>query len=399
VRFSWCVLTLSLALPLGAQLSAAAGVGALAERRSAMSLRTPTLRSSLRYDHRWTQLTVDGVVINASDGPRIDRGLMQAAFAPGPVGPVRFSTNAQVERLAPPALFARTALTFESAVSASIGAGGVWVGAAVERVRDIDTIPSSPLLRLGGWRRFGNAIVTVTSASHAMRMGGRAGSFQVLQGFDTLQTDTGLVLRPTTDTIRIAAVSSRLRRWSDLEVRGSWSFGRAAFDVAAGARRGLDSLRQASWARVGTTLELTPKLSLTAAAGREPSRIVLGLPPARYARLGLRMAPAALTRPALPTPVRPSPAAFDIRGADSGYYVISVRVPRARTVELSGDFDAWTPIALQQVRAGVWEVALRLAPGTYRMNLRVDGDRWTAPPGAATVADEFNGTVGLVVVR
>jgi hypothetical protein len=33
------------------------------------------------------------------------------------------------------------------------------------------------------------------------------------------------------------------------------------------------------------------------------------------------------------------------------------------------------------------------------MNLRVDGDRWTAPPGTPAVADEFNGTVGLVVVR
>jgi hypothetical protein len=242
-------------------------------------------------------------------------------------------------------------------------------------------------------------MLTVTSASHAMRMGGRGETFHQIQGFDSLATDTGLVLRPSTKTVRVPPVPSRLRRWSDVEFRGSWSLGPAAFDVAAGARRGLDSLRYATWARVGTAIELTPMLSITAAAGREPSRIVLGIPPARYARLGLRVAPAALSRPALPAPVRASPASFAIRGADSGYYVVSVRVPRARTVELSGDFDAWTPIALQQVRPGVWEVALRLASGTYRMNLRVDGDRWTAPPGTPTVADEFNGTVGLVVVR
>jgi hypothetical protein len=33
------------------------------------------------------------------------------------------------------------------------------------------------------------------------------------------------------------------------------------------------------------------------------------------------------------------------------------------------------------------------------MNVRIDGDQWRAPPGMATVADEFNGTVGIVVVR
>jgi hypothetical protein len=101
----------------------------------------------------------------------------------------------------------------------------------------------------------------------------------------------------------------------------------------------------------------------------------------------------------LPTPVRASAARFAVRRADSGYYVVSIQVPRARTVELSGDFDAWTPIPLQQIRPGVWEVSLRLAPGTYRMNLRIDGDRWTAPPGTPAVADEFNGTVGLVIIR
>jgi hypothetical protein len=33
------------------------------------------------------------------------------------------------------------------------------------------------------------------------------------------------------------------------------------------------------------------------------------------------------------------------------------------------------------------------------MNLRVDGERWIAPPGTATIDDDFNGRVGLVIVR
>jgi hypothetical protein len=386
--------------PLRAQLSAGAGIGALAERRSAPEWqRSPLFRSTLRYDQRWSQLGLDGVVIRSGDGLRLERGLVHGTFAPPPVGVLRLSANGQLEQLAPSLVAARTALTLEAALSATVGAGGAWIGAAVEGVREMDSLPGSPMLRVGGWRRFGNAMITISSASHAMRLGGRSASFREVPFQDSVLTDSGLVWRTLTRTERVPGVRSKLRRWSDVELRGSWAVGRAAFDVAAGTRRGLDSLRQSTWARVGTAVELTPRLAITAAAGREPSRIILGIPPARYARIGLRVAPAALARPSLPAPVRASPAAFAIRSADSGYYVVSVRVPRARTVELSGDFDAWTPIALQQTRPGIWDVTLRLAPGTYRINVRVDGDRWTAPPGTPTVADEFNGTVGLVVVR
>ena len=40
-----------------------------------------------------------------------------------------------------------------------------------------------------------------------------------------------------------------------------------------------------------------------------------------------------------------------------------------------------------------------LQPGTHRMNIRIDGDSWTAPPGLPTVNDEFSGRVGILVVR
>jgi hypothetical protein len=55
-------------------------------------------------------------------------------------------------------------------------------------------------------------------------------------------------------------------------------------------------------------------------------------------------------------------------------------------------------VALTRGRGDTWQVTLPLAPGAYRLNIRVDGDAWVAPPGTSTVQDEFNGTVGLVVV-
>ena len=46
-----------------------------------------------------------------------------------------------------------------------------------------------------------------------------------------------------------------------------------------------------------------------------------------------------------------------------------------------------------------WEVTLPIAPGVHRLAIRIDGDRWTTPPGVVPVADEFQGTVGVIVVR
>jgi len=68
-------------------------------------------------------------------------------------------------------------------------------------------------------------------------------------------------------------------------------------------------------------------------------------------------------------------------------------------VELSGDFNGWKAVALHESQPGLWETTLTLAPGTHRLNMRVNGDRWVAPPGLATTDDDFNGTVGLLVVN
>jgi hypothetical protein len=35
----------------------------------------------------------------------------------------------------------------------------------------------------------------------------------------------------------------------------------------------------------------------------------------------------------------------------------------------------------------------------HRVAIRVDGDAWTTPPGIAAVQDEFQGTVGIIVVK
>ncbi|HWE44348.1 MAG TPA: glycogen-binding domain-containing protein, partial [Gemmatimonadaceae bacterium] len=91
--------------------------------------------------------------------------------------------------------------------------------------------------------------------------------------------------------------------------------------------------------------------------------------------------------------------AFRVDTIAGGARVIRIRAPRALKVELSGDFTDWTPLPMRALDGGAWELVLPITAGTYRVSVRVDGGAWSAPPGLVPVADEFNGEVGVVVIR
>ena len=78
---------------------------------------------------------------------------------------------------------------------------------------------------------------------------------------------------------------------------------------------------------------------------------------------------------------------------------LRVVAPGARRVELMGDFTEWNAVPLDQVAKDTWEMTLRIAPGTYRLSVRLNGGAWGPPPGIPSQSDEFNGVVGVVVVR
>lgn len=245
----------------------------------------------------------------------------------------------------------------------------------------------------------GKAIVSISSHDQQLRIGGRPASLREVVTMDSVYSDTsGWNHFPVTRTYGDSGSPSRLRRWSELEARVDWSVGRLLLAAAMSGRPAADSMPAMRWGRVTAVVQLRSSLSLIAAAGTMPAARV-SIASSRYATLGLRFSPARLLRPPLPAGVRPSASAFTVRPSTNGMYLLTVRVPGARTVEISGDFNQWAPIALRETSFDVWEIALPLSPGTHRVNLRVDGDRWTAPPGVATVDDEFSGRVGIFVVR
>jgi hypothetical protein len=280
-----------------------------------------------------------------------------------------------------------SSFTGSSSISYRRGMNGAWTGYRVER----GAVGS---LQLGTWRQVGpNLTVSISSMLRRVRTGGMPGGTY----FDSIWVDTGgwrqyQVVRPGTP--------GTLRRWTENEATIGWQHGFLALDGLVGWRPAVDtSVGGGTWYRGSATVALGRNAALNLGAGRSAQIGPAVRTTGRYARVGVRFAPAALLRPDDRPEITPAAAAFLVDRVRSGEYVVRVRVPHARTVELSGDFNDWRPLSLTRDRDDSWTLSLNVPPGTYRMNIRVDGERWTPPPGAPSVEDEFNGKVGLVVIR
>jgi hypothetical protein len=390
-----------LAASAGAQLSTATGVGAFLERTTPAGWQSTTrFEPSIRIDNRWAQLGADVFVTGGATALRTNRAELSFLAAPPPLGAFRLTTQVNASRFAFEGRDYRTS-SIESALSFGGSKGGMWVGA---RAESGDSASRRLMPHIGLWRSVGRVIFTLNTQPHQGRVS-RPSNLGELGRLDSTRNDTTGTYtywrHPVTTNHGAgndSGITGRIRQWSDIQASLGWAGNRIAVDARAGFRPKLDVAPSTLWGRVTATAAVAPRLSIVASAGTDAARLWIGAPSTRFVSLGARIAPAALVRPAPPPHVRPAPASLELERVDSGY-VVSVRVPQARFVELSGDFNQWHPIVLRQVRPDVWEAPITLARGTYRINLRVNGDRWMAPPGLAAIDDEFNGTVGLLVVR
>jgi hypothetical protein len=184
------------------------------------------------------------------------------------------------------------------------------------------------------------------------------------------------------------------------------AFGRGELTAELGGRQGTRDVGLTGTEVRGSTewsysaagsYRLTPGMLARATFGSYPTDFVRQLPNGSYASLGVRLEHGKRQQVDWYQP--PEQPAFRIDTISGGARVIRLRAPRARKVELSGDFTDWTPLPMRALDSGGWELVLPIAAGTYRVSVRVDGGAWSAPPGLVPVADEFNGEVGMVVIR
>jgi hypothetical protein len=76
---------------------------------------------------------------------------------------------------------------------------------------------------------------------------------------------------------------------------------------------------------------------------------------------------------------------------------IRVAPPAAQTVEVLGDFDDWTPVALEREGDG-WSVELDVEPGTHHFGFLVDGEWWIPEGLQGTVPDDWGRMNATMVV-
>lgn len=239
----------------------------------------------------------------------------------------------------------------------------------------------------GLWLGFGTG-QTWDGAWRSVLQGG-AGAW-LTQGLNTLSAS----LSPTrvADSIRYAdavlgAVHSRAR-WQ-LHASIATRLGDQLPNLPANA---------SSWGNVGAVVWATPRVGIAASAGTYPVDFTQGFPGGRFMTLSLRLRSVTSEgEAATSTPVAaPDLRSFRASRVANGRYRLTVHAPGATSVELSGDFTQWTPVALASDRRGTWSVTLAIMDGAHEVNVRMNGGPWQVPPGLIARDDEFGGRVGLL---
>jgi 1,4-alpha-glucan branching enzyme len=82
--------------------------------------------------------------------------------------------------------------------------------------------------------------------------------------------------------------------------------------------------------------------------------------------------------------------------------IFSTLCPDASTVQIGGEFNDWQPERNSMKRVGnegVWQLTLRLSPGTYRYRLFINGQWQQDPCNKLTELNPYGGLNSVVTVR
>lgn len=261
---------------------------------------------------------------------------------------------------------------------------GVWLGAGAGHTWREPAGGTVFRADVGAWAQIGDATVRLTAAHNTVDT-------------SAINSTAAPNIFAEASSTRSTVVSKGTARYVDAEAHVAWSRARLAVDAAAGRRAMRDGARTGTWL-LGASVMLTERLALVGATGATAFDVAQGLPGGRYATISLRVT----TRPgaALEWRSRSRASARDLETSreDDGTVLLVVHAPRARRVELMGDFTDWRPLVMHREADDHFTARIRLPAGSYRVNVRVDGGVWTAPPGTTPVADEYNGAAGLLVI-
>lgn len=232
---------------------------------------------------------------------------------------------------------------------------------------------------------------------------------------DMLQLDVGAWARLGHATLTAQVLPTQIGplEYTDFALASRWEFTRSDLSLSAGYRDGDRENGAARWGEVSGGYWFTDHVALVGGAGIFPAELWRGLPGGKYVSTAVRLTSRAargsdpqllaeLTRPYELGRLRRSRAAarqFSVEMLVDGTRTLKVRLPSAQTVELMADFTDWTPVPMVRVDGETWAFNIFIGPGVHRLNVRIDGGAWIAPPGLTVARDEFGGQVGLLVVQ
>jgi len=251
----------------------------------------------------------------------------------------------------------------------------------------------------------------VASRSRGLWFGGGAGRTWSGAWRNVIQGDAGAWLVAAHGLYSLSAsptVVDDTIKYTDAFVSGHRELPDWDLDASLGGRVGaqLPTLpaNRRIWGNVGATRWVTPTLGIVASVGSYPVDFTQGFPGGQFASIGVRLRSSPLralvTRAPLPDPPpnRDPVRSFQVRRVSGTTHRVRVFAPTARSVDVTGDFTNWSPVALVADAAGWWTTTAEIHDGTHEITVRVNRGAWLVPPGLMPLKDEFGGTVGLLVV-
>jgi hypothetical protein len=260
--------------------------------------------------------------------------------------------------------------------------------------------PTTRGYSLTAWRMLGRAVVAASLGSRSRWREQRETIFTPGGGVDTIPSDSGPVIIPNGPRYE-TRINRGLLHGFGTELRLAWAGGRMAFDALAGHALGARSPAGArTWAQSGASFAVTPSVALVGGLVLDDGWETRQPSPRRYFTLGARLTSSAFSRPVEDRAgaTRAVATAFRLQASGDGNVTLGIRSATARLVELTGDFLQWRAVRMQRVSADWWELRMPMPSGVHRVNVRVDGGKWNAPPGLPRQQDEFGGDAGVFVV-
>ena len=262
------------------------------------------------------------------------------------------------------------------------------------------------------WHATGEARLHLVEGGRGAWIGGTAGRTSYGHApRPVAAVGAGVWVRRTWVTVAASAT-----RWivgdtaySDIGSTAHASRGRFELDGSVASRVSSRGAGHGAYGEASATFTLGERAAVFVSGGRYPTDPVSGSVAGRYVSAGLRLRTALLRPRVNPDPRLPSrslasgdggagfTARLEVQPTPDGAARVIVHALAETTVELAADFTDWQPVALRRTGADVWEAVLHVPRGVHRVNLRIDGGRWTAPAGTAH-EDEFGGEVGIVAV-